>query len=168
MATSCQPAISKEPIDIGPRPTIPPHITLPGPASRKLSITTHAHYNHHILLVEDNLINQKVLRKQLSGIGCTVHVANHGLEALSFLETTSRWITSVNTKSSDLASLSFILMDLEMPIMDGVTCTQRIRELELSGQMVGHVPIIAVTANARAEQMDVALGAGMVGSCGAV
>jgi len=97
-----------------------------------------------------------------------VHVANHGLEALSFLETTSRWITSVNTKSSDLASLSFILMDLEMPIMDGVTCTQRIRELELSGQMVGHVPIIAVTANARAEQMDVALGAGMVGSCGAV
>jgi len=51
-----------------------------------------------------------------------------------------------------------------MPIMDGVTCTQRIRELELSGQMVGHVPIIAVTANARAEQMDVALGVGMVSS----
>jgi len=53
-------------------------------------------------------------------------------------------------------------MDLEMPIMDGLTCTQRIRELERSGQVIGHVPIIAVTANARAGQIDVALGSGMV------
>jgi CheY-like chemotaxis protein len=44
--------------------------------------------NYHILLVEDNLINQKVLSKQLRSVGCVVHVANHGGEALDFLSKT--------------------------------------------------------------------------------
>lgn len=48
--------------------------------------------------------------------------------------------------------------------MDGLTCTRKIRELEKEGMLTGHVPIIAVTANARAEQVQTALDAGMV-SC---
>ena len=49
-----------------------------------------------------------------------------------------------------------------MPVMDGLTCTKKIRELERDGKLTGHVPIIAVTANARAEQVRTALEAGMV------
>lgn len=49
--------------------------------------------------------------------------------------------------------------------MDGLTCTRRIRELEQEGKLTGHVPIIAVTANARQEQIQTALDAGMVSFC---
>lgn len=52
-------------------------------------------------------------------------------------------------------------MDIEMPIMDGLTCTKRIREFEHSGVIVSHIPIIAVSANARAEQNDQAVAVGM-------
>jgi CheY-like chemotaxis protein len=59
-------------------------------------------------------------------------------------------------------SLSLILLDIEMPIMDGLTCVRKIREMEASGQVRGHVPVIAVTANARSEQVTSAMQAGMV------
>jgi CheY-like chemotaxis protein len=117
-------------------------------------------HNYHILLVEDNLINQKVLSKQLRNTGCTVHVANHGVEALDFLSTTALW--NGGSLDENRNELSVILMDLEMPIMDGLTCTRRIRDLERAGTVREHVPIIAVTANARMEQMDLAIDAGMV------
>lgn len=48
-----------------------------------------------------------------------------------------------------------------MPIMDGLTCARTIRELEAAGTIVKHVPIIAVTANARLEQIESAIAAGM-------
>jgi CheY-like chemotaxis protein len=54
------------------------------------------------------------------------------------------------------------LMDLEMPIMDGLTCARTIRDYEADGTIVKHVPIIAVTANARLEQIETAIAAGMV------
>jgi CheY-like chemotaxis protein len=116
--------------------------------------------NYHILLVEDNLINQKVLSKQLRNTGCTVYVANHGMEALDFISTTTIW----NDGSPDQKrnKLSLILMDLEMPVMDGLTCTRKIRDLEREGILKWHVPIIAVTANARNEQINTAREAGMV------
>ncbi len=50
-----------------------------------------------------------------------------------------------------------------MPIMDGLAATRKIRDLQREGKIDGHVPIIAVTANTRAEQMDIAKEAGMVG-----
>lgn len=133
--------------------------------------------DYHILLVEDNLINQKVLSKQLRTTGCIVHVANHGGEALDFLSKTQLWndaLPSPPSQSMDTGAgagvlppgekmqLSLILMDLEMPVMDGLAATRRIRDLEREGRVVGHVPIIAVTANTRGEQMDIAREAGMV------
>jgi CheY-like chemotaxis protein len=48
-----------------------------------------------------------------------------------------------------------------MPVMDGLTCTRMIRQLEREGKIRGHVPIIAVTANARNEQIQTALDVGM-------
>ena len=119
----------------------------------------HNYQNYHILLVEDNLINQKVLSKQLRSAGCTVHVANHGVEALDFLSKTTLW--SEVTESPKM-ELSIILMDLEMPIMDGLAATRAIRDMEREGKLNRHVPIIAVTANTRTEQMNLALEAGMV------
>lgn len=111
----------------------------------------------HVLVVEDNIINQRVMAQQLRRLGCTVHLANHGLEALSFLETTSHWLHS----STTAIPLSVILMDLEMPVLGGLECVKQIRELQEMGKLVRHVPVIAVTANARNEQIAVAVKAGM-------
>lgn len=52
-------------------------------------------------------------------------------------------------------------MDVEMPVMDGMTCAREIRALQEKGHVTGHVPIIAVSANARREQIEQAKGAGM-------
>lgn len=117
-----------------------------------------AQARHHILLVEDNLVNQKVLTKQLLRAGCNVHTANHGQEALDFLRTTRYW----RDNNGSGAEVSVILMDWEMPIKDGVSATREIRELEASGAITKHLHIIATTANARAEQVAVAMEAGMV------
>lgn len=135
----------------------------------------------------DNLINQKVLSKALRRLGLTVHIANHGQEALDFLRTTRHWnaagenaraighfqIDGVTHNMNDNQNnstradpsknrLRVILMDLEMPVMDGLTCTREIRRLEKSGLLVDRLTIIAITANARAEQVATALAAGMV------
>ena len=116
-----------------------------------------------ILIVEDNLVNQKVLSKQLRNMGCIVHVANHGGECLDRLRASTFWKGKKGNRDDDL-EISVILMDQEMPIMDGLTCTKEIRKLEAKGDVVAHVPIVAVTANARSEQIDTALNVGMVSS----
>ncbi|KAI4727162.1 hypothetical protein E4T49_05024 [Aureobasidium sp. EXF-10728] len=109
----------------------------------------------HILIVEDNKINQRVMSQQLRKLGCVVHTADHGQDCLDFLETTTFASDSQNIP------LSIILMDLEMPVMDGLTCVRRIREYEATGQITSHVPVIAITANARSEQINIAMEAGM-------
>lgn len=134
------------------------------------------HSTLKVLIVEDNLVNQRVLQKQLKNLGCMTYVANHGLEALEvrikwtilefsqanmnlqMLKKSTFWVG----QDASTLDISVILMDLEMPIMDGLTCTRKIRDLEAEQTIVRHVPIIAVTANARMEQIETALAAGMV------
>ena len=111
-----------------------------------------------ILIVEDNLVNQKVLQKQLRNLGFLTEVANHGGEALDILKYSHFWAG----KESSGQDLAIILMDLEMPVMDGLTCARKIRELEADRTIVRHVPIIAVSANARIQQIENAMAAGMV------
>ncbi|CAN9275036.1 unnamed protein product [Alternaria alternata] len=113
---------------------------------------------YNILIVEDNLINQRVLSAQLKKLGHTTYVANHGFEALSQL---SRTVFSASPSESPPLPLSVVLMDVEMPVMDGLTCTRRIRDMEKNGELSRHVPIIAVSANARKEQIDMAKEAGV-------
>lgn len=113
-----------------------------------------------ILIVEDNLVNQRVLQKQLRNLGCIVYVANHGGECLDQLRETNFWAGNESTGKD----LTVVLMDLEMPVMDGLECARTIRELQQEGSIVKHVPIIAVSANARLDQMEMALAAGMVQS----
>ncbi|KAI4648782.1 uncharacterized protein J4E79_009853 [Alternaria viburni] len=111
-----------------------------------------------VLIVEDNLVNQKVLQRQLHNHGIQTTVANHGGEALEALKASTFW---ASPQQSPLEDISVVLMDKEMPVMDGLQCTSQIRSLEQQGKLKRHVPIIAVTANARSEQIATLLAAGM-------
>jgi signal transduction histidine kinase/CheY-like chemotaxis protein len=98
-----------------------------------------------ILIVEDNLVNQKVLKKIVSKMNFQTLVAADGQEA----------ITAIKSHPVDL-----ILMDCQMPVMDGFEATQKIRQMD---NKVRTVPIIAVTANARDSDKERCLKAGMDG-----
>ncbi|KEF57102.1 uncharacterized protein A1O9_07292 [Exophiala aquamarina CBS 119918] len=111
----------------------------------------------HVLVVEDNLINQKVLAAQLRKIGCVVYVANHGGEAIDQI----RLSKFSRDRVKDGAEIDVVLMDLEMPVMDGQTCARTLREMQNRGELVAHIPVIAVTANARAEQIEMTLKSGI-------
>ncbi|KAG0124227.1 hypothetical protein HOY82DRAFT_494283 [Tuber indicum] len=102
--------------------------------------------SYGVLIVEDNLINQEVLRRQLRNQGCVTYVAGNGQEALDFI-IKSEFVKDGATK------IDVILMDMEMPVMDGNTATVKIRELERSGKIRRHVPIMGISANARPEQV---------------
>ncbi|ATY58871.1 ethylene receptor [Cordyceps militaris] len=112
---------------------------------------------HDVLIVEDNIVNQRVLQRQLVNCGNTTFVANHGQEALETLQRSRFWAG----QERDGVPISVVLMDLEMPVMDGVTCARRIRALQREGTITRHVPIIAVTAYARPEQIANAKAAGI-------
>jgi CheY-like chemotaxis protein len=103
------------------------------------------------------LINQAILKKQLTKTGCIVYVANHGLEALETLRRANIWEESAGTGHK----LDVVLMDLEMPVMDGLSASREIRSLEKAGKLTKHVEIIAITANVRKGQVDRALAAGI-------
>lgn len=113
---------------------------------------------YDVLIVEDNIVNQKVLQRQLQGSGNNTFVANHGQEALQTLQRSRFWLG----QEKEGMDISVILMDLEMPVMDGMTCARKIRELEKEGTITEHIPIIAVTAYARPEQIANAKAAGIV------
>jgi len=95
-----------------------------------------------ILLVEDNKINQQVATELLEQAGFTVDIANHGEESLEMIKITD---------------YDCVLMDVQMPVMDGYTATGKIREIEKFADL----PILAMTANALAEDRERAIEAGM-------
>jgi len=99
--------------------------------------------NLNVLLAEDNLINQVYARNVLDRMGATVTVANNGQEALDL----------VQKHDFDL-----VLMDCQMPTMDGYEATRAIRKL---GNEYATLPVIALTAFAMAEDRDICIAAGM-------
>ena len=112
--------------------------------------------------MEDNILNQKLLAKQLRKIGCNVAVADNGLEAIRHVEKTVYSSNgSASATADDYLPLSVILMDIHMPVLDGLAAADRIRNMEKDGSLFGRVPIIAVTANARTGQLQEALDHGM-------
>ncbi|KAF9869623.1 hsp90-like protein [Colletotrichum karsti] len=137
-------------------PSTPPPTTLPRRPSYRKAVTE-GPIPLDVLIVEDNIVNQRVLQKQLKNCGNNTHVANHGGEALDQLKRSRFW----SGNEAQGFDLSVILMDLEMPVMDGMTCAKRIRELEREGTLISHIPIIAVTAYARPEQIESAKAAGI-------
>ncbi len=106
-----------------------------------------------ILLVEDNLTNQQVACELLREEGALVEVANHGAEALALLAAQS---------NNAQTQFHVVLMDVQMPVMDGFTATKRIRrQLKLQ-----ELPIVAMTANAMASDREACLRAGMTDHIG--
>ncbi len=103
----------------------------------------------NILLAEDNPVNQKIAVKMLEKKGHTVVVAANGRETLDALE------------CAKASFFNLILMDVQMPGMDGLEATARIRERERSTGR--HIPIIALTAHAMKGDREVCLEAGMDG-----
>lgn len=96
----------------------------------------------NILLAEDNLINQKLMRHVLENSGSTLTIAKNGEEAIEIFERDS---------------FDLVLMDIQMPIMGGVEATEAIRKLERGKE----VPIIALTAHAMEGDREKYLQAGM-------
>ncbi|KAF3049667.1 hypothetical protein E8E11_009231 [Didymella keratinophila] len=110
-----------------------------------------------LLLVEDNLINQKVLRRQLQTRGFEVFVANNGQEAIDAVAKRGE------TAAEDLHNRNYfdcILMDQEMPIKDGNQATSEIRQLQDEGK-AGYSKILGVSANVREAQRNSMREAGM-------
>lgn len=105
--------------------------------------------NTRILLVEDNRVNQMVALSVLKNIGLTADVAINGMEALKAL----------NSALED-KPFTFVIMDCQMPIMDGYEATQKIR-LGEAGEANKSIPIIAITANAMQGDEEKCMDAGM-------
>ncbi|EGQ9231886.1 response regulator [Vibrio alginolyticus] len=96
-----------------------------------------------VLVVEDTIVNQKVVRIMLEKLGVRVSVANHGEEALQLC---------------DQQPFDLIFMDCQMPVMDGFIATERIRKM---GEWGKHVPIIALSANVIKEDQQHCFDVGM-------
>ncbi len=101
-------------------------------------------WNGNVLLVEDYKTNQMVATKGLENAGCTVELVENGKQAVEAFEP---------------GRFDLILMDLNMPVMDGLTATRLIREHEALGKI--KTPVIALTANVYASDREKCLEAGM-------
>ncbi len=99
-----------------------------------------------ILLVEDNILNQKITSFGLKKFCHQVEIANNGLEAIDMF------------KDSDY---DVVLMDIMMPVMDGYEATSKIRDYEKQRGLIKSTPIIAITANTLDNDRDKCLSIGM-------
>ncbi|KAK0332104.1 hypothetical protein LTR94_026229, partial [Friedmanniomyces endolithicus] len=98
-----------------------------------------------VLLAEDHPINQRVVQLILSGPSIELTIVEDGAKA----------VRAFNEATYDL-----ILMDMQMPNMDGISATREIRRLEASSPSVGKTPVLVLSANAMAEHRQLALAAG--------
>ncbi len=96
----------------------------------------------NLLLVEDNEINQLIAEELLRSVGYTVDTANNGQEAIDMLQ----------AKTYDL-----VLMDIQMPVMDGLTASKTIRTMDA----FKHIPIVAMSAHAMTGDKEISLAHGM-------
>jgi len=115
--------------------------------AKKLSAasSTASKFDANVLVAEDNIINQKLIKKTLEDIGLTISLADNGLEAFQ--------------KRKD-GNFDLIFMDIQMPFLDGVEATQEILEYEEEFNQP-HVPILALTANALKGDRERFLAAGL-------
>ncbi|WP_430811853.1 MULTISPECIES: response regulator [unclassified Carboxylicivirga] len=97
----------------------------------------------HILLVEDNIINQKIAEKMLSRLGLQIHISKNGQEAVDIL---------INESNQEI---DLVFMDVQMPVLNGLDATRKLREEGID------LPIIAMTANALKGDREVCIEAGM-------
>ena len=119
---------------------------VPNPEAKPAADEPRQKLSGHILVAEDNRINQIYITELLKYCGCTCELADNGDVVL----------TALKYNRYDL-----VLMDCQMPEMDGFTATREIRRREDAGELAGHLPIIALTANALQGDRERCLEAGM-------
>jgi PAS domain S-box-containing protein len=120
-------------LEIIQKPVNPPALQLPKDVRRRM----------RVLVVEDNAFNQKVVLRQVREMGFGADAVANGLEAL---------------KALNIIPYDLVLMDCQMPEMDGYACAAEIRRQEVDG---GHLPIIAMTAHVMKIDRDKCLAVGM-------
>ena len=113
------------------------------------SVTPRDFSGKRVLLVEDNEMNQMIAEMVLKDSGFEVEIASDGVEAIETM------------KAAPAGHFDIILMDIQMPRMDGYEATRQIRSLEDAEK--ANIPIVAVTANAFEEDANLALSVGMNG-----
>jgi hypothetical protein len=124
-----------------------PREALAGPGETPVDREAPKRLQARVLLVEDNEVNQWVAAAMLENLGCKVHLADNGRKALEALST---------------GCFDLILMDVQMPVMDGYEATRVIREQETKGcGKHPRIPIVALTANAMEVDRQACLEAGM-------
>ena len=119
---------------------------IPGAVATTVNGDENFQLNAKILLVEDNPINQMVAQKMLEKIGSKAVIANNGIEALELLA---------------LQAFDLVLMDCQMPEMDGFDATREIRRLEIKTLAQKRLPVIAMTANVMSGDRERCLEVGM-------
>lgn len=112
----------------------------------ELEISMKGFRDKHFLIAEDNLVNMKVAQFALNEISQNVYPAVNGVEAINIFKNNP---------------IDFILMDIQMPVMNGIEATLEIREFEKQRNAVNPVRIIAMTANTLREDIEKCLEAGM-------
>jgi signal transduction histidine kinase/CheY-like chemotaxis protein len=118
----------------------PPRITLPPPPPRAIG-------DGHVLVVEDNAVNRLIAEEFLRVLGISARTAVDGEQAL---------------KACATEPPRLVLMDLQMPVMDGLAATRALRERQRRGELPDF-PIVALTAHAMSTDADACRAAGMVG-----
>ena len=113
--------------------------------SKKQAYALSSKFKANVLVAEDNIINQKLIKRTLEDIGLTVTLANNGLDAFQ--------------KRKD-GNFDLIFMDIQMPILDGIEATREILDYEEDYKQP-HVPIVALTANALKGDRERFLDAGL-------
>lgn len=116
-----------------------------GPAAAPVEQEVPTRLGGHVLLVEDNPVNRQVAQRLIGVLGLSMELAENGKEALEKIR---------NTK------FDLVLMDCQMPIMDGYTATRSRRMME-ADRNLPHLPIVAMTANAMVGDREKCLAAGM-------
>ena len=99
-----------------------------------------------VLVAEDNAVNQILIEAILKRMGHFCDVVSNGIEAV---------------RQAQAAHYDVVLMDMQMPEMDGLAATREIRRIETTQPGAGHLPIVAMTANAMAEDRAACFAAGM-------
>ena len=96
------------------------------------------------------------MRKQ----GYGVSIANHGEEALAVIQASTWHRQHSSSSKTKPLNLDIVLADIEMPVMDGKAFVKRVREWQGQERLAAHIPVIAVTGNARSEQIEHAIQCG--------
>jgi CheY-like chemotaxis protein len=114
--------------------------------TQKLEESIHFDKELKILLAEDNVINQKVAILNLKKLGHSVITVEDGIQAFEKFKN---------------EAFDVIFMDIQMPVMDGVEATKKIREWEKNNNVVFRVPIVAMTANTLKGDKEIFISSGM-------